>query len=933
MSPRFICLVLVALLISSLVPAPALVVRADDGGSLRFIDEVVERDDGSVVVAHIAPLGPPEVLGFKSDVPSVDLREAEGSLTDVPAYDWCYGCSATSAAMLFGYYDRTGYPGMYTGPANGGVCPLNNYPVWGAAESPLSATHEGIDDLSTRGHVDDYWAGYLSHEDPYFEHWTEHGYADCTADFMGTSQWENWYNADGSTTFYFSYGNQPLYDYTGGESGTPARRDGCHGMRLFAESRGYTVLYNYNQYIAGYGGNPDGFTYEQFKGEIDTGRPVMIQVDGHSMLGVGYDDPDTIYVHDTWDHQAHPMAWGGAYGFQELQHYGVTVIRLEPLDGPPEVTTDAASSVEETTTTLNGSLEWDGGSDCEYRFSYGTAPGSYGVSTTWGGSLSTGDEFDEDLTGLDKGETYYFIAEARNGDGESSGAERHFTTKPDAPSGLSATAAGTDSIDLEWSAGDGAEKTRVQRATEDYPSSPTDGTTVYFDSGVAATDSGLEPETTYYYRAWSHVEGSDIWSDGHVDAQATTGSLPYPEVTTEAATLVTDSSAQLNALLADDGGETCDYRFQHDIDSGEPYASATAWTDGVTIGQTFDEAVSGLDAGTTYYFRAQAQNGTGIGSGGELSFTTKPGAPTGLLATTVSTEAIDLSWTLGDGSTETLIMRKTGDYPADRTDGEQAYLGSAASCNDSGLQPGTLYYYRAWSHVVPGDQWCDGCSEATAQTEGVLISIPIIGMPPDASTVADVTIDGAADLAAATIVLDFDPDVVHLTAFESGDLGDVVHNSLSEANSTGQLTMSWSSVTGSTGDFAFAAITIEGVGDSGESTALDLTVSVLADSEGTPLAHEVEDGSVTLLSLMEGDVNLDGSTNIVDAMFVAQYTVGIISLDADQMIAADTTDDGNVNIIDAMHIAQFTVDPTGSGGVLFKALWESPADDGLLNPL
>ena len=89
---------------------------------------------------------------------------------------------------------------------------------------------------------------------------------------------------------------------------------------------------------------------------------------------------------------------------------------------------------------------------------------------------------------------------------------------------------------------------------------------------------------------------------------------------------------------------------------------------------------------------------------------------------------------------------------------------------------------------------------------------------------------------------------------------------------------------------------------------------------------------MTLLSLMEGDVNGDHSTNIIDAMYIAQYTVGVRSLDAIALMCADTNDDGSVNIVDAMHIAQFTVDPNGSGGVLFKPLWESPADDGLLNP-
>ncbi|MEA1863586.1 MAG: dockerin type I repeat-containing protein [Euryarchaeota archaeon] len=84
---------------------------------------------------------------------------------------------------------------------------------------------------------------------------------------------------------------------------------------------------------------------------------------------------------------------------------------------------------------------------------------------------------------------------------------------------------------------------------------------------------------------------------------------------------------------------------------------------------------------------------------------------------------------------------------------------------------------------------------------------------------------------------------------------------------------------------------------------------------------------------MEGDVNGDGHVTIGDAMLIAQYTTHIITLDADQLKCADTTDEGSVTIGDAMHIAQYTVDPTGSLGVLFKPLWESPADDDMLKPV
>jgi sugar lactone lactonase YvrE len=65
--------------------------------------------------------------------------------------------------------------------------------------------------------------------------------------------------------------------------------------------------------------------------EINAGRPVMIQVSGHSMVGVGYDDDtQTMYLHDTWDYQVHSMTWGGEYA--GMQHVAMSVFELEPLD-------------------------------------------------------------------------------------------------------------------------------------------------------------------------------------------------------------------------------------------------------------------------------------------------------------------------------------------------------------------------------------------------------------------------------------------------------------------------------------------------------------------------------------------------------------------------------------------------------------------------
>ncbi|MEA1924188.1 MAG: C1 family peptidase [Pseudomonadota bacterium] len=324
------------------------------GGPSTQFAELSEQERGEIELTVIdSPPTPP--VGHDRVIVRQFPRSA-ASLSNVPTSRWTYGCSATSAGMLFGYYDRTGYRNMYSGPTNGGVAPLTNLGQGATPRSPISgscsliASMDGFDGRgaleSEPGHVDDYWVGYgTAGPDP----WEgsaddEHVWGGCTADYMGTNQWK-WdfdgdgvpeHNSDGSTVYvsYSSgaklYDGDPVYEaYLNGQTAL------CRGLRLFAESRGYAVAENYNQRVDT---NPtvvagQGFTFADFKTEIDNGCPALIHVTGHTMLGVGYDDAtQTIYLHDTWDNEVHSMLWGGDYTGMTLE--AVTVIHLA---SPPAV--------------------------------------------------------------------------------------------------------------------------------------------------------------------------------------------------------------------------------------------------------------------------------------------------------------------------------------------------------------------------------------------------------------------------------------------------------------------------------------------------------------------------------------------------------------------------------------------------------------------
>jgi len=208
--------------------------------------------------------------------------------------------------------------------------------------TPLSATALGLDGRTTKGHVDDYWVCYGSTDpDPFYGNWTEHGYADCTADYMYTNQTSNYGISDGSTQFWGYSNGQPLPCSLLEAEGGDYAIDGAVGLKNFYQSRGYTVDQCYTQNIDTVASG--GFSFQQYKDEIDAGRPVMIQVEGHTMVGVGYDDASNlVYLHDTWDWSVHSMTWGGSY--YNMDMYAVTIVTLASAPEPPSPTPSPDSS-------------------------------------------------------------------------------------------------------------------------------------------------------------------------------------------------------------------------------------------------------------------------------------------------------------------------------------------------------------------------------------------------------------------------------------------------------------------------------------------------------------------------------------------------------------------------------------------------------------
>jgi transcriptional regulator CtsR len=710
--------------------------------------KIITDESGNQITMAIFPVEPPKIKVAAADVPAVHVAGVINTLSNVPAFDWSYGCSATAAAMLFGYYDRAGYSNMYTGPTNGGVCPLDNsiwghttYPSVTCGECPLSATHNGVDGGAIRGHVDDYWIDYgHTGPDPWVGNRAEHTLGYCTGDYMGTNQWKysgiyGGFNIDGGTLFFWYSNGDPLYDYIGDE---PSYRDGCHGMRLFAESRGYTVLTNFSQMIQGQGSDPTkGFTFADFQAEIDAGRPVLIQLDGHTMLGYGYNTIGSIiYVHDTWDYNNHTMTWGGTYG--GMQHLGVTVIRLEALTLPaaPVLKSPASDSM---VPTLTPRLEWNASSGAV----------SYEVQVATSSSFTTLLVNETGITNLyydiapgtlNWNTTYYWRVNARDSFGSTSAwsSSRYFKTAvgppPNAPSDLIATPISSSQINLTWQDNSSDETGfKIERKTGSgsYSQIATVG------AGVTSySNTFLSAGTTYYYRVRAYSAAGN--SDYSNEASATT--LPPPP---SAPTLKSPASASTVPSLTP--------RLEWNASSGAvSYGVQVATTSSFTnllVNETgitdlfYDIAPGTLNWNTTYYWRVNARNSYGSTSSWssyryfKTAVGPPPNTPSNLVATPISSSRIDLSWQ-DNSSDETgfKIERKTGSGSYSQI----ATVGAGVtSYSNTLLSASTTYYYRV--RAYKGTLNSDYCEEASATTLPPPPSAPTLKSPASASTVPSLT--------------------------------------------------------------------------------------------------------------------------------------------------------------------------------------------------
>lgn len=264
------------------------------------------------------------------------------------------------------------------------------------------------------------------------------------------------------------------------------------------------------------------------------------------------------------------------------------------------------------------------------------------------------------------------------------------------PTSFVASTWSSSQINLSWTKGDKATHTHIQRKTNSYPTDISDGTTAYNNTGTSYDDSGLSlPGKRYYYRAWSWNSTTKQYSPSYAEII----NLTKPEAPT-GFTVTRNNGTQTDLGWTMGTGATRTHiqyeknSYPTDINDGTTMYNNTGTT----------KTHTGLTGGETYYYRGWSYDTNGgfhqYSDGyieGNLLLTPDPSYA--ITFEWANDTGINLTFTKGNGTTNSSIRYSSGSYPLDYNDGTNAYNGSNSYVNISGLTISTQYFFRFWSWV------------------------------------------------------------------------------------------------------------------------------------------------------------------------------------------------------------------------------------------
>lgn len=281
---------------------------------------------------------------------------------------------------------------------------------------------------------------------------------------------------------------------------------------------------------------------------------------------------------------------------------------------------------------------------------------------------------------------------------------------PNPPTGVSATTQSYSSIRISWNSVSGATRYRVYKSTS-YSGSYSE---VYSGSSTSYLNTGLNSNTTYYYKVKACSGSSNNSCSGYSNVVHATTSSNVPNVPTGLSAVAQSSSS----IYIDWNSVSGAYRYR--LYKSTSYSGSYSQ---IYSGGTSSYTNTGLNSNTTYYYKVKACSGNSSSSCSNYSnivhaTTNEPTPP----STTISgfggstATQVVVHWQYRNPYSRYKVYRSTtGPAGTFSYIGERTNVTGSQYCNytDPNVSPSTEYCYKV---KVCGTSVCSALSPAQCYT-------------------------------------------------------------------------------------------------------------------------------------------------------------------------------------------------------------------------
>ena len=339
-------------------------------------------------------------------------------------------------------------------------------------------------------------------------------------------------------------------------------------------------------------------------------------------------------------------------------------------------------------------------------------------------NVNVGNVLTLDVTGLSPATTYYYRVRASNAGG-TSGASNVITVTtvvatPPAPVAFPATNVRQTSFTANWDTSAGATLYLLDVSTDTGFSAIVPGYGNLNAGNVQTLNVlGITPGTKYFYRLrGSNVGGTS--GNSNIISVTTVVATPPPPVAV-AGTIVTQTSftANWNSSV---GATT----YFLDVATDTNFAAIISADSNLNVGNVLTRNITGLAAGTKYFYRVRGSNVGGTsGNSNTMVVTTvaaTPTAPVAIPASNIVQTSFTANWNASAGATAYLLdVASDTSFTALIPGYNNLNVGNVLTRNVTGLTPAAKYFYRVRGSNVGG---------TSGNSNSILVTTLVATPPP-----------------------------------------------------------------------------------------------------------------------------------------------------------------------------------------------------------